>query len=70
MTLAFKVTLNYNTTNQHISYMYSALNYLLGVLRGSMVKCLTCNREVLGSSRTRSSEFFRESVLGQDTSEP
>ena len=41
-----------------------------GVLRGSVVKCLTRNPGVLGSSRTGSSGFFRGSVLGQDTSEP
>ena len=38
--------------------------------RGSLVKCLTHNPGVLGSSRTGSSAFFRGSVLGQDTSEP
>ena len=41
-----------------------------GVLSGSVVKCLTCNPGVLGSSRTRSFGFFCRSVLGQDTSEP
>ena len=41
-----------------------------GVLRGPVVKCLTCNPVVLGTSRTGSSVFFRGSVLGQDTSEP
>ena len=35
-----------------------------------MVKCLTRNPGVLGSSHTGSSGFFRGSVLGQDTSEP
>ena len=35
-----------------------------------MVKCLTCNPVVLGSSHTGSPGFFRGSVLGQDTSEP
>ena len=40
------------------------------VPRGSVVKCLTRNPGVLGSSRTGSSGFFRGSVLGQDTSEP
>ena len=43
---------------------------LFRVPRGSMVKCLTRIPGVLGSSRTRSSGFFRGSVLGQDTSEP
>ena len=37
---------------------------------GSVVKCLTRNPGVLGSSRTGSSGFFRGSVLGKDTSEP
>ena len=41
-----------------------------GVLRGSVVKCLTRNPGVLGSSLTGSFGFFRGSVLGQDTSEP
>ena len=36
----------------------------------SVVKCLTRNPGVLGSSRTGYSGFFRGSVLGQDTSEP
>ena len=40
------------------------------VPRGSVVKCLTPNPGVLGSSLTGSSGFFRGSVLGQDTSEP
>ena len=39
------------------------------VLRGSVVKCLMRIPGVLGSSRTGSSGIFRESVLGQDTSE-
>ena len=43
---------------------------LLRVPRGSEVRCLTRNPGVLGSSLTRSSGFFRGSVLGQDTSEP
>ena len=37
---------------------------------GSVVKCLTRNPGVLGSSRTGSSGFFHGGVLGQDTSEP
>ena len=41
-----------------------------GFLRGSVVKCLTCNQGVLGLSSTGSSGFFRGSVLEQDTSEP
>ena len=43
---------------------------MMGVLRGSVVKCLTSNPGVLSSSRSGSSGFFRGSVLGQDTSEP
>ena len=35
------------------------------VLRGSVVKCLTRNPEVLGSSRTGTSEFFMGVSLGQ-----
>ena len=41
-----------------------------GVPRGLVVRCLTRNPGVLGSSRTTSSGFLRGSVLGQDTSEP
>ena len=40
------------------------------VSRGPVVKCLTCNPGILGSSHTGSAGFFRGSVLGQDTSEP
>ena len=39
------------------------------VLRGSVVKCLTRNPCVLGSSSNGSSGVFCGSVLGQDTSE-
>ena len=46
------------------------IQFWSGVLRGSVVKCLTRNPEVLGSSRTGSSWFIGGSVLGQDTSEP
>ena len=49
---------------------YVGLLVLSRVPRGSVVRCLTRNPGVLGSSRTRSSGFFRGSVLGQDTSEP
>ena len=42
----------------------------LGVPRGSVVKCLTHIPAVLGLSHTRSSGFFRGTVLGQDISEP
>ena len=45
-------------------------NHRARVPRGSVVKCLTRNPGVLGSSLTGSSGFFRGSVLGQDTSEP
>ena len=45
-------------------------SHILLVPLGSVVKCLTRNPGVLGSSRTGSSGFFRGSVLGQDTSEP
>ena len=41
-----------------------------GVLRGSVVNCLTLNPGVLGWNRTGSSGFFRGSGLWQDTSEP
>ena len=44
--------------------------YFSRVPRGSVVKCLTRNPGVLGSSRTGSSRFFRGSVHGQDTSSP
>ena len=48
----------------------SPVNLTRGVLGGPVVKCLTRNPGVLGSSRTGSSGFFCGSVLGQDTSEP
>ena len=51
-----------------IELMNSFINPLplaLGVLCGSVVKCLTRNQEVPGSSRT----VFHGSVLGQDTLE-
>ena len=40
------------------------------VPHGLVVKCLTRNPRVLGSSCTGFSEFFPGSFLGQDTSEP
>ena len=46
------------------------LLFIPRVLQGSVVKCLTRNPGILGSSRTRSSWFIRGSVLGQDNSEP
>ena len=48
--------------------MNSSLN-LIGVLHGSVVKCLTRNPGVLCMSRTGSSGFFHGSVFGQDTLE-
>ena len=53
-----------NTVNDSFSKQSS------GILRGSVVKCLTRNPGALGSSHTESSGFFRRSVLGQDTSDP
>ena len=40
------------------------------VLRGSVVKCLTCNPGVLGSSHTESSEFFVGVTLGKTLRSP
>ena len=61
-------------TNKHRVHLFHHLGcnarIKAGVSRGSVVKCLTRNPGVLGSSRTGSSGFFRGSVLGQDTSEP
>ena len=50
----------------------SKLFFLLfkGVLYDLVIKCLTRNPGVLGSSCTGSSGFFHGSVLGQDISEP
>ena len=48
----------------------SLLIHVEGILRGTVVKCLTRNPGVLDSSRAGSPGFFRGSVLGQDTSEP
>ena len=41
-----------------------------GVLRGSVVKCLTRNQGVLGSSRTRSYGFFVRVSLGKTLQSP
>ena len=41
-----------------------------GVLRGSVVKCLTRNQGVQGSSRTGSSEFFVGVSLGKILQSP
>ena len=49
---------------------FPSLSLCVRVPRGSVVRCLTRNPGVLGSSRSKSSGFFRGSVLGQDTSEP
>ena len=43
---------------------------LVGVLRGSVVKCLTRNPGVLGSSRTRSYGFFVGVSLGKTLQSP
>ena len=43
---------------------------LLGVSRGSVVKCLTRNPGVLGTSRTRSSGFFVGVSLGKTLQSP
>ena len=43
---------------------------LRGVLHGSVVKCLTRNSGVLGSSPTRSSEFFVGVSLGKTLQRP
>ena len=48
---------------------YGRILNLAGVLRGLVVKCVTHNLEVTGSSHTGSSGFFSGNVLGQDTSE-
>ena len=64
-----------NTVKQTL-FFFNLLCIAIAVLmfyrvpRGSVVKCLTRNPGVLGSSRTGSSGFFRGIVLGQDTSEP
>ena len=58
-----------NITGKGENASYQHFLLFQGVLRGSLVKCLTCNPGVLGSSRTGSSGFFRWSVLGQDISE-
>ena len=47
-----------------------SINYCTHTFGSHMAQCLTHNPGVLGSSCTRSSGFFRGSVLGQDTSEP
>ena len=54
----------------NILLVTSTFYFSQGVPRGSVLKCLTRNPGVLGSSCTGSSGvFFRGSVLGQDTSE-
>ena len=49
--------------------MYFQLPKEVGVIT-FVLKWLTRNPGVLGSSHTGSSGFFRGSVIGQDTSEP
>ena len=44
--------------------------FIVGVLRGSVVKCLTRNPGVLGSSRTGSSGFFVGVSLGKTLQSP
>ena len=56
--------------NGKIKSFHNSYVIILRVPRGSVVRCLTRNPGVLGSSLTRSSGFFRGSVHGQDTSEP
>ena len=51
-------------------FLPSLISSFVRVPRGSVVKCLTRNPGVLGSSLTGSSGFFPGSVLGEDTSEP
>ena len=58
-----------NITKTH-THTHTHTHTIIGVLHGPVVKCLTRNRGVLGSSRTESSGLFRGSVLGHDTSEP
>ena len=68
-----KSSLNYKKTLWEKEKLLVTSNFsfsLSGVLRGSVVKCLTRNPGVLGSSCTGSSGFFRWSVLGKNTSEP
>ena len=62
-------TRNFRQTLIFFDFVGNAI-YKFRVPRGSVVRCLTRNPGVLGSSRTRSSGFFRGSILGQDTSEP
>ena len=65
----FSLFLQNAKTLIHIENVNLTLNPV-PVPHGSVVKCLTRNPGVLGSSSTGSSGFFRGSVLGQDTSEP
>ena len=57
---------NFNGSHQY--YQFSL--QVLGVPRGSVVKCLTRHLGVLSLSHIESSGFFRRSALGQDTPEP
>ena len=69
-----KVSLNHFLLYTWVPSMIKVLlnHFLLytWVPRGSVVKCLTRDPGVLGSSRTGSSGFFPGNDLGQDTSEP
>ena len=58
------------SSSRTICYCPCRLTSTGRVPRGLVVKCMTRNPGVLGSSRTGSSGFFRGSVLGQDTSKP
>ena len=50
-------------------FVVSTSNHPRGVLRGSVVQCMTHDPENPGLSRTGSFGFFHGSVLGQDTSD-
>ena len=65
-----KIALEWQYLLLYFEYGECPFPVFQGVPRGSVVKCLTRNPGVLGSSLTGSSGFFRGSVLGQDTSEP
>ena len=62
--------IHFNPYPAKFVYNYTSIILIhFRVPRDSVVKCLTRNPGVLGSSRTGSSGFFRGSVLGQDNSE-
>ena len=62
--------MSWHALGNFLFHFYKCCQTCIKVPRGSVVKRLTRNPGVLGSSRTGSSGFFRGSVLGQDTSEP